>query len=658
LSVSAPSATGASATLDVLDDEDVNSPPAGYYDAANGISGNALKSALKIIASPANYRSYTYSNTYTPLRSIYEDPANTSNVVTVYSGTSVGKNTNYYPGGPSADVSWSREHVWPDSFGLDPTNVNPGDTNGDAGQDYTDLFNLRPCLQTLNSQRSNRYYDATTGAGTIPPLAPECSYNTNSWEPRDNEKGDLARTIFYMAMRYDGSDALTYDLEVANTANAGIGRFANLSTLVRWNEQDPVSTEERQRNQNIYANWQRNRNPFIDHPEFIALIWGTVRQSSQVAAVTEGGTTGSYTMQLASAPTANVTINLAVSPGGQVNFSPSSLVFTSMNWDQPQTVDLSAVDDAVHEATLVAQVSHSIASGDSRYAVLVPANVAVTVNDNDPVIAPTTLPVNYGGPWSPLPSGFLAQNLGTPYTGSLGGDSGTGSAKFDATGSRLTIGFNTPPAMLTYQLKGNPASGTATSGTFRVEQSADGVNFTTVRTVSNKNNTDQAFSDPLLLTARYVSFVLVEKISGNLQLDKIGISSAPAFQAWLAGFGLSGLDADPGTDFDFDGAVNLVEYGLGGSPVKADAASRQPVATRVGSKFRLTAIVRVNDPALSATAQTTVNPGNANSWTSSGVVRLTGVDQSGVAAGFERTIFEVDASIHASRFLRLVFTLN
>ena len=63
-------------------------------------------------------------------------------------------------------------------------------------------------------------------------------------------------------------------------------------------------------------------------------------------------------------------------------------------------------------------------------------------------------------------------------------------------------------------------------------------------------------------------------------------------------------------------------------------------------------------PALSATAQTTVNPGNANSWTSSGVVRLTGVDQSGVAAGFERTIFEVDASIHASRFLRLVFTLN
>jgi hypothetical protein len=151
---------------------------------------------------------------------------------------------------------------------------------------------------------------------------------------------------------------------------------------------------------------------------------------------------------------------------------------------------------------------------------------------------------------------------------------------------------------------------------------------------------------------------LVEKISGNVQLDKIGISSAPAFQAWLAGFGLSGLDADPGTDFDFDGAVNLVEYGLGGSPVKADAASRQPVATRVGSKFRLTAIVRVNDPVLSATAQTTVNPGNANSWTSSGVVRLTGVDQSGVAAGFERTIFEVDASIHASRFLRLVFTLN
>ena len=185
LQVSAPGAIPTAATLSVQDDETVNSPPPGYYDFAAGLIGAPLKAALKTIASPATYHAYAYADTYTPLRALWEDANNSANLITVYSGASIGKFASYYPGGPSGDVSWSREHVWPESFGLDPDNVNPGSTGLDAGPDFTDLFNLRPCLQTVNVQRSNRYYDTTSGTPTIPPLAPLCSHDTDSWEPRE-----------------------------------------------------------------------------------------------------------------------------------------------------------------------------------------------------------------------------------------------------------------------------------------------------------------------------------------------------------------------------------------------------------------------------------------------------------------------------------------
>jgi endonuclease I len=81
-------------------------------------------------------------------------------------------------------------------------------------------------------------------------------------------KGDVARIIFYMAVRYDGGDCFA-DLEVTNSVNNSTGR---LSVLRQWNTRDPPNAFEKRRNQVIYDVYQHNRNPFID-PRMVGAIW-------------------------------------------------------------------------------------------------------------------------------------------------------------------------------------------------------------------------------------------------------------------------------------------------------------------------------------------------------------------------------------------------
>jgi hypothetical protein len=509
----------------------------------------------------------------------------------------------------------------------------------------------------VNTARGNLYYDESTGTVTSPALAPDCSKDSNSWEPREVEKGDLARGLLYMATRYDGTDPNTLDLEIGNAPTSTAGIFARLSTLLQWHQDDPVSLEERRQNQLIYTTYQKNRNPFIDHPEYVDLIWGSLRVGKFEAAVTEGGADDSYTLVLTGQPSADVTVSISGTPASQVTATPSNITFTAANWNVPQSIILRALDDAIYETTLIATVSHSITSADAYYASLTPSSISVTVTDNDPLIAPTTLPINHGGPWSPLPTGFLGTGLGSPYSSSLGGDTGTGSAKFDHTGDRLVISFNSTPSTLSYWLRGNPASGeTATAGTFLVQESPDGIDFTTVRTITNKNNTDQSYSEVLSGSTRFVSFLYQTKSGGNIQLDKLSITGS-AWLAWQSGYGLSGPDAAPGFDGDHDGFVNLAEYALGGSPVVADPGIG-PVTERLPGLTRVTAVIRVSDPALVSTAETTTHLTLATSWSSSGVRKIVPTSQAGVAPGFERMVFEVDDAESLRRFIRLRFQLN
>jgi hypothetical protein len=136
-------------------------------------------------------------------------------------------------------------------------------------------------IANVNSSRGNDYYDLsdTNHASYIFPAhteAPQCSSDFDSWEPPSSVKGDIARAIFYMDVRYEAGTNTEPDLllteavhRIAST-NAHMGR---LVALLFWHEQDPVDSAERLRNDRVFSLYQHNRNPFVDHPEWVREIF-------------------------------------------------------------------------------------------------------------------------------------------------------------------------------------------------------------------------------------------------------------------------------------------------------------------------------------------------------------------------------------------------
>ncbi|MFF2324600.1 MULTISPECIES: endonuclease I family protein [unclassified Streptomyces] len=241
-----PQAPPAAATpLATLDDT--------YYQDALGKSGTALKSALHTIIS--DQTKISYSQVWEALKDTDEDPDNPSNVILLYSGLSESKSNN---GGSVGQ--WNREHVWAKSHGNFGTATGPG----------TDIHHLRPEDVQVNSIRGNKDFD---NGGSAVSGAPGNYTDSDSFEPRDAVKGDVARMILYMAVRYEGDDSFA-DLEpnekVSNGSAPNIGR---LSVLKEWSQEDPPDSFEQRRNDVIYEQYQHNRNPFIDHPEWVESIW-------------------------------------------------------------------------------------------------------------------------------------------------------------------------------------------------------------------------------------------------------------------------------------------------------------------------------------------------------------------------------------------------
>ncbi|MGQ5226168.1 endonuclease I family protein [Streptomyces sp. yara] len=226
---------------------------ADYYEGAEGKTGEALKSALHSIIS--DQTKLSYSAVWNALKETDEDPSNSGNVILLYSGASRSKSLN---GGDVGD--WNREHVWAKSHGDFGTSTGPG----------TDIHHLRPSDVQVNSIRGNKDFDnggsaVTNGGGSLT--------DSDSFEPRDAVKGDVARMILYMAVRYEGTDGWP-DLEPNNSVSNGSAPYiGKLSVLKEWHEQDPPDSFEQHRNDVIFESYQHNRNPFIDHPEWVESIW-------------------------------------------------------------------------------------------------------------------------------------------------------------------------------------------------------------------------------------------------------------------------------------------------------------------------------------------------------------------------------------------------
>ena len=238
--------------------------PDSYYNNANGLTGDELKAALHNIIK--NHTTYSYTSSSTDVWDILKesdrDPNNADNVILIYTGWSVNAAQEWNEG-----AGWSREHVWAKSRG------NFG-TTPPAG---TDAHHLRPADISVNSARNNRwfnycnleYYDAGIPTGCY-----TCSTDW-FWQPRDEIKGDIARMIFYMDTRYEGDNAEP-NLEVIDYIpsddNTKEPIHAKLNALLDWNSEDPVDDFERNRNNVVYS-YQHNRNPFVDHPEFVNMMY-------------------------------------------------------------------------------------------------------------------------------------------------------------------------------------------------------------------------------------------------------------------------------------------------------------------------------------------------------------------------------------------------
>ena len=263
--------------------------PAGYYDGTSALTGYALKSKVHDIISRKNIN-WNYSDlgafyNQTDLDKYYDhDATNTTIFLDIYSEIPTGPDAYEYTdangiGSANAEgQGWNREHMMPQS------------TFNSNYPMYSDLFYVIPTDARINQLRSNypygvggtiNYWSFTNGSKINKNGTPNSGYTGRVYEPINEFKGDIARSLLYFATRFEGklgSFNFYNGSSPANDTSPLDGTeeksFENwyVTMLLQWNAQDPVSQREIDRNNAVYA-IQKNRNPFIDHPEWVNMIW-------------------------------------------------------------------------------------------------------------------------------------------------------------------------------------------------------------------------------------------------------------------------------------------------------------------------------------------------------------------------------------------------
>jgi endonuclease I len=244
-------------------------PPANYYNSANGLTGNQLKVALHDIIK--NHTTTSYGNLWSAFWST--DNKGNGVVWDMYSDIPGGTPPYTYQLGQdqcgsggcnnTEGTCYNREHSWPQSW------------FSEQSTPRTDLHHIFPTDCQVNHDRSNYPYGEVRSGTTFRNGSKlgSCKtpgYSGTVFEPIDEYKGDFARAYFYMSVRYYSEDSGWKSTDM--TDKSVIKPWA-LTMLLRWNKQDPVSQKEIDRNNVIYDDFQHNRNPFIDHPEYADMIW-------------------------------------------------------------------------------------------------------------------------------------------------------------------------------------------------------------------------------------------------------------------------------------------------------------------------------------------------------------------------------------------------
>lgn len=261
-----------------------------YYASVDTSSKETLRRTLHEVID--DHKRYPYTSnkidTWDILELADEDPDDEDRVIDLY------KNASYLKKGGGND-SYNREHSWPKSYGF------PKDSS--KNYPYTDCHHLFICNSAYNSSRNNKKYafvdvseaivkptEENNGRGGAEHVNFSEADDDWRWQVWEGRRGDVARALLYVDVRYEGgkhakTNALEPDLKLTNetasivavpnnkrTANMGL-----LDVLLEWHKNDPVDYLELKRNDVIYQ-YQGNRNPFIDNPEWVELLFGVNEQ--------------------------------------------------------------------------------------------------------------------------------------------------------------------------------------------------------------------------------------------------------------------------------------------------------------------------------------------------------------------------------------------
>lgn len=383
--------------------------PSDYYDTVDDTNATTLRSTLATRLRNG-FDNVGYSNSWEPIKRVWEDPLNSTRVILIYTGDSrpdadqcggACENGSYLTG------EWSREHIWPQS------------TFNSTEPMRSDLHALFPCDQDLNNRRGNKPFNDVS-ANQLPLPANGCEDNSQYFEPRPADRGDVARALLYMDVRYAGTFGEP-DLVLNDSPGAsGSFQMGILSTLLRWHCEDPPDAFEISRNNQIYSE-QGNANPFVDHPEWVGILWGF-----------GGGTDGdTLTVTPSNASTASMT------PGSEAPFIRIAASASTNEWV------LQALDVTQTGTIADAQVSAVRLYND--------ADNSGTVTVGDALLGTTTLS---GGTGTIVSNGF---SIGTTTANLLVTAQVTGGA---------TVGSTVQLRLDANSLEHSPCGGADTDPTF------------------------------------------------------------------------------------------------------------------------------------------------------------------------------------------------
>ena len=342
--------------------------PAGYYDSATG-SGATLKTQLYNIIN--GHTSVSYDQLWTSFQTT--DKKSNGKVWDMYTNCdfTFGTQQDGGSGGTAECQYYNREHSFPKSW-----------FGGSVAPMYTDLFHLIPTDKYVNNARGNYCFGKVTSATLTFSNGGKIGQNTSGsftgivYEPADEYKGDLARSYFYMATRYENIVASWENNDVNGNALLNGTSYPSfepwaIALLINWSTQDTVSQKEINRNNAIYG-IQHNRNPYIDHPEWVSAVWGApvavtsvvVNSAGDVTSIAIPAGTLQMSATIAPANATNQNVTWLVVPGtGSATISSTGLLTAVTNGDV--TVKATANDGSGVFGTKIITISNQVVSVDS-----------------------------------------------------------------------------------------------------------------------------------------------------------------------------------------------------------------------------------------------------------------------------------------------------